>query len=105
MRLRENAEQVALYGGETRERDDFFKRFGAVVANWHGLMWAGLKLNLFTTMFAQIAIVFPFIVAAPRYFSGAMQLGGLMQTASAFGQVQGALSFFVQAYAQLADWK
>jgi vitamin B12/bleomycin/antimicrobial peptide transport system ATP-binding/permease protein len=105
MRLRENAEQVALYGGETRERDDFFRRFGAVVANWHGLMWAGLKLNLFTAMFAQIAIVFPFVVAAPRYFSGAMQLGGLMQTASAFGQVQGALSFFVQAYAQLADWK
>jgi len=105
MRLRENAEQVALYGGEKRERDDFFGRFAAVVANWHALMWAGLKLNLFTAMFAQIAIVFPFVVAAPRYFSGTMQLGGLMQTASAFGQVQGALSFFVQAYAQLADWK
>ena len=105
MRLRENAEQVALYGGEARERRDFLARFAAVVANWRDLMWAGLKLNLFTSLFAQIAIVFPFIVAAPRYFSGAMQLGGLMQTASAFGQVQGAMSFFVQAYSQLADWK
>ncbi|MBI3507444.1 MAG: ABC transporter ATP-binding protein/permease [Proteobacteria bacterium] len=105
VRLRENAEQVALYGGEGRERENFIRRFAGVAANWYALMWAGLKLNLFTSLFGQLAIVFPFIVAAPRYFSGAMQLGGLMQTASAFGQVQGALSFFVQAYAQLADWK
>jgi putative ATP-binding cassette transporter len=105
VRLRENAEQVALYGGEGRERANFVARFAGVAANWYALMWAGLKLNLFTSLFGQLAIVFPFIVAAPRYFSGAMQLGGLMQTASAFGQVQGALSFFVQAYAQLADWK
>jgi len=105
VRLRENAEQVALYGGEARERANFLARFAGVASNWYALMWAGLKLNLFTSLFGQLAIVFPFIVAAPRYFSGAMQLGGLMQTASAFGQVQGALSFFVQAYAQLADWK
>jgi len=105
VRLRENAEQVALYGGEARERANFRARFAGVASNWYSLMWAGLKLNLFTSLFGQLAIVFPFIVAAPRYFSGAMQLGGLMQTASAFGQVQGALSFFVQAYAQLADWK
>ncbi|MBL8833843.1 MAG: ABC transporter ATP-binding protein/permease [Rhodospirillales bacterium] len=105
VRLRENAEQVALYGGEGRERANFLARFAGVAANWYALMLAGLKLNLFTSLFGQLAIVFPFIVAAPRYFSGAMQLGGLMQTASAFGQVQGALSFFVQAYAQLADWK
>ncbi|MBI1245313.1 MAG: ATP-binding cassette domain-containing protein [Alphaproteobacteria bacterium] len=105
VRLRENAEQVALYGGEGRERANFAGRFAGVVSNWYALMWAGLKLNLFTSLFNQLAIVFPFIVAAPRYFSGAMPLGGLMQTASAFGQVQGALSFFVQAYASLADWK
>ncbi len=105
VRLRENAEQVALYGGEGRERANFLQRFAGVVANWYALMWAGLKLNVFTAFFNQIAIVFPFIVAAPRYFSGALPLGGLMQTASAFGQVQGALSFFVQAYGQLADWK
>lgn len=105
VRLRENAEQVALYSGEGRERANFLARFAGVASNWYALMWAGLKLNLFTSLFGQLAIVFPFIVAAPRYFSGAMQLGGLMQTASAFGQVQGALSFFVQAYAQLADWK
>jgi len=105
VRLRENAEQVALYGGEDRERANFGQRFAGVVANWYALMWAGLKLNLFTSLFNQLAIVFPFIVAAPRYFSGSMALGGLMQTASAFGQVQGALSFFVQAYASLADWK
>jgi putative ATP-binding cassette transporter len=49
--------------------------------------------------------VFPFVVAAPRYFAGSLQLGGLMQTASAFGRVQDALSWFIGAYAQLAEWK
>ena len=55
--------------------------------------------------YGQLAVIFPFLVAAPRYFSGAIQLGGLMQIASAFGQVQGALSWFVDAYTSLAEWK
>ncbi len=50
--------------------------------------------------------IFPFIVGAPAYFAGTMQLGGLMQTASAFGSVQGALSYFVSSsvYRTLAEW-
>ena len=63
------------------------------------------KLNWFSSGYSQIAIVFPFVVGAPRYFAGAIQLGGLMQTASAFGQVQGALSWFVSAFASIAEWK
>ena len=63
------------------------------------------KLTWLRSGYGQIAIIFPYVVAAPRYFSGAIQLGGLMQTASAFGQVQDALSWFVSAYVQLAEWK
>ena len=63
------------------------------------------RLAWFTNCFDQFAIIFPFIVAAPRYFGGSMQLGGLMQTASAFGRVQEALSWFVAAYTSLATWK
>jgi putative ATP-binding cassette transporter len=52
-----------------------------------------------------VAIIFPFVVASPRFFSGAMPLGGIFQIASAFGQVQGSLSWFINAYGSFATWK
>jgi putative ATP-binding cassette transporter len=105
VRLRENAEGVALYGGEGEEARNFSERFTHIVRNWWDIMRRQKKLTWFSAGYGQVAMVFPFIVAAPRYFSGAIQLGGLMQTASAFGQVQGALSWFVDAYTGLAAWK
>ncbi len=105
VRLRENAEGVALYGGEAEEARGLIGRFAHVVDNWWGLMRQQKRLSWFSSGYGQVAVVFPYIVAAPRYFSGAIQLGGLMQTASAFGQVQGALSWFVDAYSSLAEWK
>lgn len=105
VRLRENSEGVALYRGEEEELVNFHGRFAGVIGNWWGIMRKQKQLNFFTIFYAQAAIIFPFLVAAPRYFSGAIQLGGLMQVASAFGQVQGALSWFVDAYTQFASWK
>ncbi|HYN12195.1 MAG TPA: ABC transporter ATP-binding protein/permease, partial [Burkholderiales bacterium] len=105
VRLRENSEGVALYRGEKEELGNFRSRFANVIANWWGIMRKQKQLNFFTVSYAQIAIVFPYVVAAPRYFSGAMQLGGLMQTASAFGTVQASLSWFIDAYPQFATWK
>ncbi|MDA8231753.1 MAG: ABC transporter ATP-binding protein/permease [Magnetospirillum sp.] len=105
VRLRENAEGVALYGGEADESQRLLGRFGRVVGNWWDIMRRQKKLTFFTSGYGQIAVVFPYVVAAPRYFAGAITLGGLMQTASAFGQVRGALSWFVEAYGSLADWK
>jgi putative ATP-binding cassette transporter len=105
VRVRENAEGVALYRGEAEELVNFRGRFAAVIANWWGIMRKQKQLNFFTVSYAQVAVIFPFVVAAPRYFSGAMQLGGLMQTASTFGQVQSALSWFIDAYPQFASWK
>src|SRR5205823_797933 len=63
------------------------------------------QLNFFTISYSQLAIIFPYVVAAPRYFSGAIQLGGLMQTASAFGNVQESLSWFIEVYPTFAEWK
>jgi putative ATP-binding cassette transporter len=63
------------------------------------------RLNVASTFYAQFAIIFPFLVGAPRYFSGAIKLGGLMQISSAFGQVQSALSWFIDAFTSLAEWK
>jgi putative ATP-binding cassette transporter len=62
-------------------------------------------LTFFTVGYNQAAVVFPFVVGAPRYFSGAIQLGGLVQISNAFGQVQGALSWFIGAYTDFASWK
>ena len=105
VRLRENSEGVALYRGENEELVNFRGRFANVIANWWSIMRKQKQLNFFTVSYAQIAIIFPYVVAAPRYFSGAITLGGLMQTASAFGHVQNALSWFIDAYPQFASWK
>ena len=105
VRLRENSEGVALYGGEAEELDNFRSRFGQVIGNWWSIMRKQKQLTWFTSGYQQIAIIFPYVVAAPRYFSGSIALGGLMQTASAFGQVQGSLSWFIGAYTQFAAWK
>ena len=105
VRVRENSEQIALLAGETAERERLLDRFGYVVDNFLLIMQRTKKLTFLTAGYAQISIVFPFIVISPAYFGGAVQLGGLMQTASAFTSVQGALSFFVTAYRQLAEWR
>ena len=105
VRVRENAEGIALYAGEKQEARGLQGGFSAVIANFRAIMRQQLRLNWFSTGYAQFAIVFPFIVAAPRYFAGALQLGGLMQTASAFSTVQGSLSWFVGAFSSIADWR
>src|SRR5688500_7653216 len=105
VRLRENSEGVALYRGEEEELGRFHQRFANVVANWWALMRKQKQLGWFTSFYAQLAIIFPYIVVSPRFFSGAMPLGGIFQTASAFGQVQGSLSWFINAYTLFAQWK
>jgi len=105
VRLRENSEGVALYRGEAEESAGFRARFANVIGNWWAQMRKQKQLTWFTSFYGQAAIIFPYVVVAPRFFSGAMPLGGIFQTASAFGQVQGALSWFIGAYTQFASWK
>ena len=105
VRLRENAEGIALYRGERSENNVLLTRFELIRANWWSLMTITKRLTGFTAGYSQAAIIFPYIVAAPRFFTGSMPLGGLMQIASAFGQVQSSLSWFVNSYGTLANWK
>ena len=105
VRVRENAEQIALLAGEAAESSRLLARFGFVMSNWLAIMSRQKKLRAFTAGYEQFSSVFPFLVVSPAYFANAIQLGGLMQTASAFGSVQGALSFFVTTYRQIADWR
>lgn len=104
-RLRENAENVAFYGGEESERQELTILFGSVWHYWWNLMRQQKRLNFFIIFYRLFANIFPLIVASPRYFANAIQLGGLMQISSAFGNVQGALSWFVNAFTGLAQWK
>ena len=105
IRLRENAKPVALYQGEDHARRQLSGQFARIRDNWWAIMKTSKRLNITSTFYAQFAVIFPFLVGAPRYFSGAITLGGLMQISSAFGQVQSALSWFIDAYGQLAEWK
>jgi putative ATP-binding cassette transporter len=105
VRMREHAEGIALYRGEGAERVNLEERVEGIRANWWRIMRATLRLNFLTNGYAQVAVVFPYFVAGPRYFSGAITFGSLTQIADAFGTVQGALSWFVQSYASLAGWK
>ena len=105
VRLRENTEGVALYGGEAEELRGFRERFTSVVSTWWAIMRRQKRLTWLTAGYTQVAVVFPFVVAAPRYFRGEIPLGGLVQTATAFAQVQDALSFIVSSYTDIAEWR
>ncbi|WP_248748926.1 ABC transporter ATP-binding protein/permease [Pseudomonas sp. MWU15-20650] len=105
VRVRENAESIALYNGEPNEKQRLSTRFGKVWHNFWDIMKVSKRLTFFTAGYSQIAIIFPFIVAAPRYFTGKIELGELMQINSAFGNVQENFSWFISAYSELASWR
>lgn len=105
VRVRENSEQVALLNGERAENLRLNERFGRLVANFYLIMTAQKRLTWFTAGYNQIAIIFPFVVLGPAFFSGVVTLGVLTQTAGAFGTVQAAFSYIVNAYATIAEWR
>jgi putative ATP-binding cassette transporter len=105
VRTRENSEQIAALRGEAAERERHLNRFGLVVSNWIAIMQRQKQLTFFTQSYSQASVIFPYLMVSPAYFAGAMQLGGLMQTASAFNSVQSALSYFVTAYQAIAQYQ
>jgi len=105
VRVRENSEQIALLHGEAAERGHLMTRFANVMNNWLGIMTRQKRLTFLTAGYNQISIIFPFIVVSPAYFAGHIQLGALTQTAGAFNSVQTALSFFVDSYVRIAEWR
>jgi len=97
VRVRENSEQIALLRGEEAERERLSDRFRHVIENWYAIMSRTKRLVAFTASFDQTAVIVPYVLVAPAYFADRIQLGGMMQSASAFGSVQKALSYFVSA--------
>ena len=105
VRVRENSEQIALLQGERAERRQLSARFGHVIANWYAIMSRTKRVTAFTKSYSQTAVIFPMILTGPAFFAGKIQLGAVAQTAEAFGSVQSALSFFVEVYRRLAEWR
>ncbi len=105
MRVREYSEAIALDRGSDVERASLQVRFKQVLNNFMLLLRVQKRYTWFNSGYGQAAVVFPMLVAAPRYFSGAIQLGELMQISSAFGQVQESLSWFISNYSRLASWQ
>lgn len=105
VRLREMAESVAFYNGAAKEESFLSNRFMTLLKNTLFIIKKQKQLSWLTNSYAQIAIIFPFVVAVPRYLSQNISLGGLMQIANCFGKVQDAMSYFVDVYASLAEWQ
>ena len=105
VRLRENSEGVALYKGEELELGTFRERFRNVIDNWWGIMRTRKNLNWFVSFFYQFSVPFPYLVAAPKYFAGAVGMGYIFQVGNSFTNVRGSLTWFIDAYTQLAAWK
>lgn len=105
MDLRSHAEPVALYRGEHHQRSILQRLFGGVLQNWYFIILRQKLLLWFTGGYNQAAVVLPLVVALPNYFGKVFLLGGLMQSIRAFTSVQDSLSFLVNAYTQIAQWK
>jgi vitamin B12/bleomycin/antimicrobial peptide transport system ATP-binding/permease protein len=105
VRFRENAESVALYGGEPVELGIFHERFRSLFENFRQILKRQKRLTWFTSSYGQVAVIFPMIVVAPRYFAKQIKLGGLMQVVNAFSFVQNSLSFIIHSYTDIAAWQ
>jgi len=105
VRLREEAESIALYHGEEQERGIALGRFGVLYDNFKRLILRNIQYQTFQLFFGQFAALFPVLVASPRYFAGAIEFGILMQISNAFWQVNEALSWFIGNYPVFASWR
>ncbi len=105
MRLRENAESIALYGGERQEKWSFHQSFGKIVATYQKIMKVRRSLTWLTSSYTQISSIFASIAAAPRYFTSQIHLGQMFQIVDAYRHVQTGFSFVVDSFTLLAQWR
>jgi vitamin B12/bleomycin/antimicrobial peptide transport system ATP-binding/permease protein len=104
-RLREYTEQVALLAGEGAEQNILGQRFTALIGNFLALIYRRMRVTAFSQGFGQVSPIIPYVLTAPFYFGGKIQLGVMTQTAQAFGRVADALTFFINYYTSLAAFK
>ena len=104
-RLREFSEPVALLRGEGSESASLAGRFQSVIRNFFAIVGVEKWLTGFQQFFGSSSSVIPFVIVAPFYFVGQATLGVLYQTANAFSRVEAALSFFINRYTTIAEYR
>jgi len=105
VRVRENSEAIALLHGEPDERRRFTDLFTAAADAWKRQTSALVHIFLFSSSYSVLSTAFPVLIAAPRYITGAITLGRLMQTAQAFQQMEAALSWPIDNLSKVAEWR
>ena len=105
IRVRENAESIALYKGTDSEEKILNVSFFDVVKNYIKLIKREKKLGFFTLGYAQTAVIFPILISAPMYFAKVITMGSIMQINSAFGRVQDSLSTVISSFSSWASYK
>jgi vitamin B12/bleomycin/antimicrobial peptide transport system ATP-binding/permease protein len=105
VRLRENTESVAFYGGEAREFATFWSRFGRVYGNFMAIILRQRLLGFYSNSYGQAAVIFPYLIMAPRYFGERLALGIIQQVADAFITLQSSLAYIVSSYSDIANWQ
>jgi putative ATP-binding cassette transporter len=103
-RVRENAESIALIGGEADEIRSLADSMDALVQAWMRQIRQLARMTWMMGSNWAVAPVFPLLLEAPNYLNGTMTLGSLMQTAAAFVQVQVALNWLFDNYPRIAEW-
>lgn len=105
MRLRENAEAIALYRGEDEEQSCFRQRLEAALQNFWKLVKRQKIILGYSTFYMRSAVVLPMLMLAPQFFAGAIPLGRMTQISSAFESVQEATAYLVSVFPEIAEWK
>jgi vitamin B12/bleomycin/antimicrobial peptide transport system ATP-binding/permease protein len=104
MRIRDNAESVALMNGARYEQAVLGRFYETVVARWMAIVWQHGHLTWITNASGPMIPIIPLLFAAPKYISGELTLGQVTQLAAAFVQVQIAISWVVDNYNRVAEW-
>jgi putative ATP-binding cassette transporter len=104
MRVRENAESIALIKGADDERERLNETFATVAQRWLDVVRQHCHLTWILNGNAFFAPVFPVLLATPKYLAGELSLGSVMQIAAAFIAVLTALNWFAENFIRLAEW-
>ena len=104
VRIRENAESIALYRGEGQELSQIKRRFAEVFGNFNQIVRLGLRLNFCYYFYNLTTMVLPALIIAPRVLSGELEVGQVVQATGAFAAILAALSVLVDNLENLSNF-
>jgi putative ATP-binding cassette transporter len=104
MRLRDSADAIAIGNGQFSERKAIGQTYETLAKRWLAVIGERAKLTWITNGNGALVPVVPLLLAAPKYLSGDMSLGSVVQVAAAFVQVQIAFNWILENFMRIAEW-